>query len=444
MSEKVSERLPKAVLHPTLVQRTTSHAADSVPFLKVWCPSVLVFVSIGLATFGLNWWLALSPGGPRLLGTVVGVANIVAVVVVVVFSGLIDRMDRQRFLLRTMGILTLILALLASVFFIEDYLALLLVLAALCYLTIESVYSTYDAAIETTVADLAPTRWASSRVATLLRIPPLTARLVAPIVGGLMIAWGWLWSLPVIGIAFVALAAIFLVRWSSVLRVLKYAAGTGDSTPANPRAMLQTSLQDVGAAWLWIREKPLLVYIIVVGVLGNLIIFPFYSLLPAFLAELNLDEEVTALLYGRAAGAYGAGLLVATLLFSRFGKKVYHPDTWITLNMLAIVAVFGIISSIPEPGVIVLSMGAIGALFIGLVAIAGGTWLDLTPPEMRARIFSVRRLIMFTSIPIGTSSMGFAGAAFGFVPLLRVLLVIVMVVLGMSWLFLWHKKRQSL
>ena len=47
-------------------------------------------------------------------------------------------------------------------------------------------------------------------------------------------------------------------------------------------------------------------------------------------------------------------------------------------------------------------MAVNGALFVVLVAVGGAVWLNRTPAQVRVRVFSLRRLTVFSSIPLGT------------------------------------------
>jgi hypothetical protein len=81
-------------------------------------------------------------------------------------------------------------------------------------------------------------------------------------------------------------------------------------------------------------------------------------------------------------------------------------------------------------------MALLGALFMTLVAVGGGAWLGTVPGEVRVRVLALKRLVAFGSIPLGTSAMGLGGAAFGFVPTLRALLGLVLVILAVAWYML--------
>lgn len=415
----------------TAVRRTVSRAG---PFLQVWLPSFLVFFASGLALFSLNFWITQSSGG-ALLGVIAGVANIVAVLTVVALSGAIDRTDRRRFVLLVKAVLALALALLAGAYLVGAGAAVLAV-AAVAYLLIEATYAVYMAAIETTVADLAPIAWSSRRTASLISLQPQVERTVAPLVGGALMATGMLSLLPLTALAWVALAALCAWRLAGAFAASQSGASTSgarhdpaSSGPGGRRDalwLLGTTVEDARVAARWIRRDPTLRFLVVVGVVVNLVVFPFYVLLPAYLGEYaGLSIEAQAGLYGRAATAYGVGMLTSTALLAGLAKRSRRPAEASTACVVALCALLGALSLATDPRLLVPGMGVLGLVFVVLVAVAGAGWLDRTPAEMRARIFSVRRLVVFSSIPLGTSLMGFGGAAIGYFPFLRALLLVV-------------------
>ena len=77
-----------------------------------------------------------------------------------------------------------------------------------------------------------------------------------------------------------------------------------------------------------------------------------------------------------------------------------------------------------------------------LIATAGSIWLDVTPAEVRVRVFSVRRLVAFSGIPLGMIASGLGGAALGYFFFLRILLSAVVLSLLVTWLMRWRRVSQ--
>ena len=417
--------------HGTLA--TPARTSERAPFFQVWLPSFLVVLASGLALFSLNFWITHAPGGGALLGVVVGISSIVSIAAVVLFSGAIDRSDRGLFALRATAIIALALGGLAFVYAVGAV-AGAIVVAAGAYLLIDAATATYMATIETTVADLAPASWPSRRTASLVQLQPQVERTIGPILGSGLIAAGWLRALPALALAWVAVTAVCTVRFRSAFgRSIHVSPPAARDGSRRRFELLRRTMADARVAAVWIRGQPALLYLVVIGIVVNLVVFPFYVLLPAFLTEYDLSRKSQALLYGRAGAAYGIGMLVSSALFARFARRGRHPLAYCTACVLALAAILGFVSASPRPEAIVPSMGVVGVLFVVLVAIAGGAWLERTPSEMRVRVFSVRRLVVFSSIPLGTSLMGLGGAAFGYFTFFRVLLALVVAVTVLSY-----------
>jgi hypothetical protein len=402
-------------------------------FLVVWVSGFLPFASVFLVTFGLNWWIPRASGG-ALLGVTVGVANAVALLAAVLVAGAVDRADRASLLLMTCAAAAAGSLLLLPGFALGAEGLLTVAAAVLAYLSAEGVESLHRAGAETTLADLAPGVWAPDRTASYVGVQPQGARLLAPAVGGALLASGAPWLLPAAAGSFALLGALPLL--SPRLRGL-----LAESSPKPayvgaeaPRSMVRGSLRDARMASGWMRERPVMLFLLAVGFACNLVVYPFYSLLPAFLLEAGLGAD--AALYVRAAAAYGAGMLLCTLLFVAVPTRVRRPALVCTLVMLAVVAVLWSATVFARPAALIASMGLLGALFMTLVAVGGGAWLEAVPGEVRARVLALKRLVAFGGIPLGTSALGFGGAAFGFVPTLRALLGLVLVVLAVAWCML--------
>lgn len=417
------------------VEREPAPAA-ATPFFKVWLPGFLVIIACWLGIFGLNWWLAHSPGGGAVLGITAGIANIVALIVVVLLSGAIDRTDRYRFLMRTKLVLMVAFLLLLPAYVVGSGTLSMLVLAALSYLLILNGQSVYRAALETTVVDLAPVVWPSERTASLVFFHGEVARLIAPLIGGGLIAAGLLWSLPMLSALAVLVPGILLFLWSSLLTDEHRAEPAAISTLSRSeiRYMIRRSVDEAREAARWIKQQPVLVYMLIITVLINLVVFPFYTLLPSFLAELGLPHRTELRLYTYCSSAYGVGMLFTGGLLARFMKQSRWPIAQSSMTILAMIGVLGTMSYLHKPIALVIAMVVLGMLFVVLVAVIGGIWLDLTPSQMRVRIFSLRRLVSFASIPFGNVVMGFAGAIFGYHEFLRVLVIIVTVALCGAWI----------
>jgi MFS family permease len=302
-------------------------------FLVVWVSGFLPFASVFLATFGLNWWIPRASGG-ALLGVTVGVANAVALLAAVLVAGAVDRAS---LLLKTCAAAAAGSLLLLPGFALGAEGLLAVAAAVLAYLSAEGVESLHRAGAETTLADLAPGVWAPNRTASCVGVQPQGARLLAPAVGGALLAAGTPWLLPVVAGAFALLAALPLLSPGLRRLLVGRSPRRRDTGAQGWWSAVRGSLEDARMAAGWMRERPVMLFLPAVGFACNLVVYPFYSLLPAFLLEAGLGDD--AALYGRAAAAYGAGMLLCTLLFVAVPTRVRRPALVCTIVMLAVVAV---------------------------------------------------------------------------------------------------------
>ena len=412
--------------------------AEVSRFLGVWLPTFLATTSLSLATFGLNWWIAGTPNGGANLGVVVGVANIVAVIVVAVLSGTLDRMHRARSTLAVLVCAAGCVALVDVVFLTSASLT-VLVFATVCYIAIEVLRSNYLAVMETTNADLAPRHWSPERVATLIQSQPQVERIVVPAIGGALIAAGALYALPIVGVGLLCVVLSTLVFTSR-----HFASVSRTDQAAPPGGWLRSMRGDVRDSVAFIRGDPDLLFMLVIGVLINVVSFPFYSLLPAYISRYGLSAPEQATLYGRAGIAYGVGLLVGSLVMIRVGRHGSRPRIGRAAGALAtLCAVLLVTNSVDDPAVLIAGMALVGGLLVVSSTTTGAIWLHRVPAAVRVRVFSVRRLAIFSSIPLGTSLMGFGGTAFGYPQFLRVHLSVVLVLLAVAWVLRVRRSRRT-
>jgi hypothetical protein len=424
----------------------TSTPATEVPaperplraFAVVWLPSLLLVIGSGLCVFAVNWWVSRAPGGGAQLGVIVGVSSGVALLSVTALSGTIDRADRRVMVLRLLIGLVAPLAVL-TVILGGPPAAVAVLVAGVCYLLIFSFESLYLATIETVVVDLAPARWPSSRTALLTQLHPQVERIIAPAVAGALVAAGALQLVPGVALAIVAVVLVVVLAtrrqfdWVTA-QVAAAPPATGD--PAGAGSRLRTVMRDATAAVRLIRDHRELRFLLWLGVLTNAVVYPFYAILPAFLTETGLSTRGQAVLYGRAATAYGVGMLAGTvlLLSYRLRRGTRRALALASAAFAAICVMLVAVTIVPWPDFVVVVMALDGALFAVLIAVGGAVWLRRTPAAIRVRVFSLRRLTVFSSIPLGTMLMGFGGAAVGYHSFVRGMVLVVLVGLIGLWL----------
>ncbi|MET9954800.1 hypothetical protein ABZ135_25090 [Streptomyces sp. NPDC006339] len=429
--------LPAAAGHPADPGAPPPPPGGFRAFMVAWLPSLLVVIATGGCLFSLSWWINGAPGGGASLGLVIGGSSVVSLTVTTVLSGVLDRADRLRALTVLLLVLALPVAALVVLFGGTGHGTAALIAAAVCYTAISTTETLYLAATETVTADLAPASWPETRTALLTQIHSQVDRVVAPAAAGAVIAAGALRSVPVTALA-VLLAMLLVLRWGRRPLDAVTARLRAEADPAAPAAgnPLRTWLRDAASAVALIRAHRDLVFLVRLGVLGNLIVFPFYAVLPAFLTAYVSSPRENATVYGQAAAAYGLGMLVGTVVLLRAGRRLSGRRA-LAVASGALAAICGVVLAVSlttSPGAVVAGLTLTGLLFSVLVAVGGAVWLRRTPAEIRVRVFSLRRLTVFSSIPVGTALLGVGGAAFGYREFVRGVVLVVLVALAWSWL----------
>lgn len=412
-------------------------------FTAVWLPSLVVIVGTGACLFTVSWWVTLSPRGGADLGVVIGVSSVVSLLTLTVVAGALDRADRTRIVVRLLLALSLpVVGLIGVLGRSPDGIAILL--AGLCYMLISTGEALYLATSETVAVDLAPTTWPSARVALLTQIHSQVERVIAPMLAGPLLAAGAARVIPMAAVVLI-LAMLVVVLVARRHLDLVTARTRADGHAEAPTGVLRRMVTDARSAVRLVRGHNDLVFLVQLGILGNLIVFPFYAVLPAYLTEIVTGRGELAIWYGRAATAYGIGMLAGTFVLVQVRRNLSGDaalrGATASLAVICLILVAG--SFTASPHVVVGMMVANGALFAVMVAVGGSVWLDRTPSDIRVRVFALRRLTVFSSIPIGSMLMGFGGAALGHRAFVIGLAALVLAALTGSWLRFRHVARRS-
>lgn len=422
---------------------TTEHGRGTSAFVAVWLPSLVVIIGTGACLFSLSWWVTQSPRGGADLGVIIGLSSIVSLVTLTALSGVLDRADRTRTVVRLLLIMTVPVALLIVVFSRSpDGMA--IVLAGVSYLLISSGEALYLATSETVAVDLTPEHWPSARVALLTQIHSQVERVIAPMLAGPLLAAGAVRVVPMGAVVLILAMLVVILAARRHLDEVTRRTRSGTDTEA-PAGVLKTMVADARSAVRLVRAHGDLVFLVQLGILGNLIVFPFYAVLPAYLTEYVTGPQELAIWYGRAATAYGIGMLAVTVVIVQVRRNLAGDAALFgaTASLAVICLVFIGGSAASSPSVVVGMMVVNGALFAIMVAVGGAIWLNRTPSEIRVRVFALRRLTVFSSIPVGTMLMGFGGTAVGHRAFVRGLAVLVLVLLVAAWLRYRHLARSS-
>lgn len=163
----------------------------------------------------------------------------------------------------------------------------------------------------------------------------------------------------------------------------------------------RTSLwKDMAVGWQFISARAGFLGLMVLFGLGNYANLMTDTLMPPMLLELSSPTVL-----GSVLSTGGLGMLVGTLLMSAWGgpkKRIYGVLIFKTLAGLAIMAI-GLFQSIP--------LIALATFFYYLpFPLVNGSdqaiWQSKVPPEVQGRVFSIRRMLARSMIPLAYLTAG--------------------------------------
>ena len=206
------------------------------------------------------------------------------------------------------------------------------------------------------------------------------------------------WLLETVGIVNIMLIdlATFLFAVSIVLavRIPRPLATKEDSAIPN------SLWKDMAIGWQFISARAGFLGLVILFGLGNYANLMTDTLLPPMLLELSSPTVL-----GTVLSTGGLGMLVGTVLMSAWGgpkKRIYGVLIFKTLAGLAIMGI-GLFQSIP--------LIALATFFYYLpFPLVNGPdqaiWQSKVPPEVQGRVFSIRRMLARSMIPIAYLSAG--------------------------------------
>ncbi|GAA1581612.1 MFS transporter [Actinoplanes couchii] len=285
----------------------------------------------------------------------------------------------------------------------------------------------YLAAVETMTVDVAPAHWSRRRLSLLGQSHRHLDRIISPVFAGGLIDIGR--PLAVVG-------AALLLLLPALVATLRSGAAADAPRPTRTAASGLSARE----TWRFITDRADLRYLLAFGAWSNLAVSPVLAMLPLWYAELLEPGPITAVWSSRALAAYAVGMLAggAVIAARRTEPSDRRALLQATAAHLLICATLAGAAVLASPWLPVVALLVSGALFAVLVAAGGQAWLNAAPPASRARILSMKRLIAFSTIPLGTALMPPVGEWLGYRPA-TALLAALSAILTLLSLTLWSR-----
>ncbi|UCE01083.1 MAG: MFS transporter [Chloroflexota bacterium] len=349
-------------------------------FFIIWSGQLVSTIGSALTGFALGVWIYQETGSVTLFAMNM-LAFAVPNLLVSPFAGaLVDRWDRRWVMIMSdtgAGLATLAIAIL----YMTDNLQVWNIILATA---VNSAFSTFQWPAYSAVTTLLVPKEQLGRAGGMVQIGEAISNLVAPAAAGALYVTTGL--IGVIAIDFAtylfAVLTLLLVRVPSPERSAAGEEGKG------------SIWKEAIYGWTYISARA--------GLLGLLFIFAatnfFSSLIMPLITPLILDLTSADML-GYLFSIVGLGMLVGTLVMSAWGgpKRRIH-------GVLGFLMLSGLFTSLLGVSPLISVLAAAGFLLMLTLPIINGSsqaiWQSKVAPDVQGRVFSVRRMIAWSTMPL--------------------------------------------
>ena len=355
-------------------------------FLIVWLGQVISIVGSGLTWFGISIWVFLESGSVTQLAIVLLASQLPRIVLSPVAGTFVDRWDRRWAMILSdagAGLGTLVMV----GFYLSGNLTIpvLAVIAAFSGAFQAFQYPAYQAA--TTL--LVP-KERYSRAAGMVQMAEAIGNLVAPALGGIMVAVGGLGLL----------IAIDVVTFTFAIGTLLFVRFPRPEVSEAGAQSKGTVWQETKFGFTYISARKGLLFLLFYFTGIN---FAFGGIMPLVTAYLlSITDEATM---GLVFSLGSTGMLVGAVLASTWkgmNNKVLGI-VWMGGVLGAMMALVGAVPSLP-----VIVLGFWGAMFVLPLggAFSQAIWMAKVEPDVQGRVFAVRSAVASAAVPISLLLVG--------------------------------------
>jgi DHA3 family macrolide efflux protein-like MFS transporter len=357
-------------------------------FLTVWFGQLVSIIGSGLTGFSVSVWIYQSTGSATKYSLMLLSTAVPAILLSPFIGALVDRLDRRRIMIISnigCALCTMTIALLFF-FGIAELWALYIILGvnSACNTFLVSAYSA-------SIALLIP-KAQFGRAQGLIQFGSAAAGISSPLLAGALIS-----IINIYGVMMIDFAT-FIVAITTMLMV----------TIPNPvareegRKMKKSLLREAAAGWTYISSSP--------GLLGLLVFFSISnfatSLANALFWPLILSFSTPTGLSTVAASS-SIGMLAGSIMLTVWGgpKSKRRVPVILSYGLLQglIYVVCGSLTSVALVAIANFTLSFYGPLVAGSSQVI---WQSKTLPEVQGRVFAIRRLISWSSLPLAFALAG--------------------------------------
>lgn len=349
-------------------------------FLLIWFGQLISLTGSGLTGFAIGVWVFLETGSTTLFALIQLFTTLPNILLGPISGALVDRWDRRKAMLYSdsgAAVCTLLILILLSLEKLEIWHIYVLMAISASFATLQ--WPAYSAAVTLLVP-----KGQLGRANGMVQMAEGVAQILAPMTAGALIGIILLQGVIMIDLAtFVfALVSLLIVKIPRPETTQEGQAGKG------------SLLREAFFGWKYIRTRA--------GLFALLLFFAamnfFTSIATVLFTPLVLSLSTPAIL-GLLTSAAGLGFLAGSLVMSVWGgpkRKVlgiYIPQVVVAISLF----VLGFTTNL-----VVLGVGAFLA-FCSMPILQSCSqviWQRKTMPDIQGRVFSFRRVIAYSSIPL--------------------------------------------
>ena len=349
-------------------------------FLIIWIGQLVSLTGSGLTGFAIGVWVFLETGSTTLFALIQLVTTLPNILIGPISGALVDRWDRRKAMLFSdsgSAVCTLIIFILLSTDRLELWHIYIL-------LTISSSFATFQWPAYSAAMTLLVPKKQLGRANGLVQVAEGMSQILAPVTAGVLIGVIMLQGVIMIDLVtfFFAFVTLMIVRIPKPEASVEGLAGKG------------SILKEAFFGWKYIRTRA--------GLFALLLFFAsmnfFTSIATVLFTPLVLSISTPAML-GLLTSAAGLGFLAGSLLMSVWGGPnrkmlgIYFTEVIIAISLL----ILGFTTNL-----LILGVGAFLA-FCSMPILNSCSqviWQRKTAPDIQGRVFSFRRVIAYSSIPL--------------------------------------------
>lgn len=359
-------------------------------FFRFWFTQALSLFGSGLASFSVIWWITESTGSSTILASA-SIATLVPGIILGPLAGaIIDQLDRKWIMIVSDAV-SAILALVLVALFWTNSIQLWHIIVINVLRSLAGVFQ--FPAVQSSTSLMVPKEHLA-RIAGWNQALQGTAMIATPPLGALLFTF-----LPIhyiLGIdVLTAVLAICLLITVNIPQ------------PQTRRAIVQLSSsvwQDMGAGFMFIKQWPALVNILLLAAALNLVLIPAFTLVPMLITQHFFGS---AFQLGWINAAYGFGIVFGGMLLGIWGglKRRIHTSL---LGLVGLGIGSFMIGTAPMHAY---WLAVAGMVLVGIMnTFTNGPFFailqSVIPPEMQGRVFTVLMSITTAMAPIGLALAG--------------------------------------